>query len=378
MALDSKRPVALLCIPVPEFAGVARHFVDIAANGIEGFDLVFVSPPGELPERLAETGATVRAVDFGTEAGFSTSVKTLDALVEELRPAIVHAHLAYADVIAYSVVQSRRARRLLKRDVWVPKLVSTEHGIAVDDLVYHGTVWRQKLMETVHRVRLWGTDGKLAVSRFNSEQMAKKWGARGVTVIPNGVDLDIVRKKVAAKRVPGEPGSLRVVSMARLAPEKKIDVLIDAFALVLKERPDARLEIAGKGEKEAELKRQVTELGIEENVWFSGFNDPFEVMGRNDVLVQLSIAENNSYTLLEAKAAGLRVLATAMGGNPEQLDAEEMVPALTSANRAEIVEAAAVKILSAMEGADRSADFTWDTTAQMAGNIGKAYREVLG
>lgn len=167
------------------------------------------------------------------------------------------------------------------------------------------------------------------------------------------------------------------MSMARLAPEKKIDVLIDAFALVLKEHPDARLEIAGKGEKEAELKRQVADLGIEENVWFSGFNDPFEVMGRNDVLVQLSIAENNSYTLLEAKAAGLRVLATAMGGNPEQLEAEEMVPALTSSNRAEVVEAAAIKILSDMDRPDNSDAFTWDSTEDMTRNIATAYREVL-
>ncbi|MGV3148517.1 glycosyltransferase [Rothia sp. 11273D007AR] len=377
MAVNSTHPTVLLCMPVPDFAGVARHLVDIARNGIPGHNLVFFCPEGELSEHLVNMGVDVRTGEFGPDFGFKKSFLALDRIIGEIQPAIVHTHLAYADVVAVAVVTARKARHLVQDKVCAPKLISTEHGIAVDDLVYHETVRQQKLMELVHRVRLWFTDGKIAVSRFNAVQMGKKWGAKDVTVIPNGVDLDIVAQKVEEKRVFGEPGRLRVVSMARLAPEKKIDVLIDAFALVLKEHPDARLEIAGKGEKEAELKRQVADLGIEENVWFSGFNDPFEVMGRNDVLVQLSIAENNSYTLLEAKAAGLRVLATAMGGNPEQLEAEEMVPALTSSNRAEIVEAAAIKILSDMDRPDNSDAFTWDSTADMTRNIATAYREVL-
>lgn len=377
MAVNSTHPTVLLCMPVPDFAGVARHLVDIARNGIPGYNLVFFCPEGELSEHLENMGVDVRTGEFGPDFGFKKSFVALDRIIGEIQPAIVHTHLAYADVVAVAVVNARKAQHLVQGKVCAPKLISTEHGIAVDDLVYHKTVRQQKLMELVHRIRLWFTDGKIAVSRFNAVQMGKKWGAKDVTVIPNGVDLDIVAQKVEEKRVFGEPGRLRVVSMARLAPEKKIDVLIDAFALVLKEHPDARLEIAGKGEKEAELKRQVADLGIEENVWFSGFNDPFEVMGRNDVLVQLSIAENNSYTLLEAKAAGLRVLATAMGGNPEQLEAEEMVPALTSSNRAEVVEAAAIKILSDMDRPDDSDAFTWDSTEDMTRNIATAYREVL-
>lgn len=378
MAVNSTHPTVLLCMPVPDFAGVARHLVDIARNGIPGYNLVFFCPEGELSEHLVNMGVDVRTGEFGPDFGFKKSFVALDRIIGEIQPAIVHTHLAYADVVAVAVVNARKARHLVQRKVCAPKLISTEHGIAVDDLVYHETVRQQKLMELVHRVRLWFTDGKIAVSRFNAVQMDKKWGAKGVTVIPNGVDLDIVAQKVEQKRVPGEPGILRVVSMARLAPEKKIDVLIDAFALVLEKDATAQLEIAGKGECLEELKAQVKRLGIESNVFFSGFNDPFEVMGRNDVLVQLSIAENNSYTLLEAKAGGLKVLATAMGGNPEQLDPAEMVPALTSENRQQVVEAAAEKILAYREDQSESdRAFSWDSTAQMTKNISQKYGEVL-
>ncbi|WP_237187114.1 glycosyltransferase [Rothia nasimurium] len=378
MAVNSTNPTVLLCMPVPDFAGVARHLVDIARNGIPGYNLVFFCPEGELSEYLENMGVDVRTGEFGPDFGFKKSFVALDRIIGEIQPAIVHTHLAYADVVAVAVVNARKARHLAHRTVCAPKLISTEHGIAVDDLVYHETVRQQKLMELVHRIRLWFTDGKIAVSRFNSVQMSKKWGAKNVTVIPNGVDLDIVAQKVEQKRVPGEPGILRVVSMARLAPEKKIDVLIDAFALVLEKDSTAQLEIAGKGECLEDLKEQVKRLGIDSNVFFSGFNDPFEVMGRNDVLVQLSIAENNSYTLLEAKAGGLKVLATAMGGNPEQLAPAEMVPALTPENRQQIVEAAADKILAYRENLSiRDTSFRWDSTSQMTKNISQKYGEVL-
>lgn len=377
MALNSQLPTVLLCMPVSDFAGVARHLVDIARNGIPGYNLVFFCPQGELSEHLEGLGVDVRVGLFGPDHGFTASYKALNRVIEEVKPDLVHTHLAYADVVAVAVVNARKACHLVQKSVHAPKLVSTEHGIAVDDLVYHKTVRQQKIMETVHRVRLWFTDGKIAVSKFNAVQMRKKWGAHDVTVIPNGVDLDVVAEKVAQKRVPGQPGVLRVVSMARLAPEKKIDVLIDAFALVLQQDPSAQLEIAGKGECLEDLQKQVADLGIQENVNFSGFSDPFEVMGRNDLLVQLSIAENNSYTLLEAKAGGLKVIATAMGGNPEQLEPEEMVPALTASNRSEIVEAAAQKILEHRNKGTENSEYSWDSTAQMTENISKKYQEVL-
>ncbi|MBM7051406.1 glycosyltransferase [Rothia sp. ZJ1223] len=365
-------------MPVPDFAGVARHLVDIARNGIEGFDLVFFCPEGELAEHLRTLDVDVRVGKFGPDFGFVSSCKALQAIISEVKPDLVHTHLAYADVIGVVVVNALKLLRRVGRASVAPQLISTEHGIAVDDLVYHGTKAKSVLMENVHRVRLWFTDGKIAVSQFNAVQMKRKWGARGVTVIPNGVDLDVVTQKVADARVAGEPGILRVVSMARLAPEKKIDVLIDAFALALKSNSALTLEIAGKGGCIDELQEQVENLKIGDSVNFSGFSDPFEVMGRNDLLVQLSIAENNSYTLLEAKAGGLQVIATAMGGNPEQLEDAEMVPALTAMNRQEIVESAAQKILEVASGKKLgSSDFSWSTTTEMTQRIAQKYTEVL-
>ena len=65
-------------------------------------------------------------------------------MIEREKPAIVHSHLAYADVIA-AAVNSLKMRRLANRSLTVPTLITTEHGIAGDDAVYHGTSWRSSL-----------------------------------------------------------------------------------------------------------------------------------------------------------------------------------------------------------------------------------------
>lgn len=373
MAVDSSLPVALHCVPVPEFGGVARHISDLAEAGLPGYHLVVLCPAGALSARLKELGANVREADFGTGAGFAASLRTLDTLIDDLKPAIVHSHLAYADVVAAAAVNLRKARKLVRRGTYVPTLFITEHGIAGDDAVYHGTSWRSRLMETVHRVRLWGTDGKIAVSRSTADQMKRKWGARGVDVVYNGIDVAETFDAVAAHRVEAGEGALRVLSLSRLAPEKGLDILVEAFARVHEQVPGATLEIAGAGELKDALTRQVAELGLEEAVNFPGFVDPIEAMGRADVLVQLSVWENCSYTLLDAKAAGLNVVATAVGGNPEILDGSELVPSLNQMNRKAAVAAVAQKILEAKDASDEP--LNWVSTTDMGQQIADLYRK---
>lgn len=373
MAVDSSLPVALHCVPVPEFGGVARHISDLAEAGLPGYHLVILCPAGALSARLKELGADVREADFGTDAGFITSLRTLDTLIDDLKPAIVHSHLAYADVVAAAAVNLRKARKLVRRGTYVPALFTTEHGIAGDDAVYHGTSWRSRLMETVHRVRLWGTDGKIAVSRSTADQMRRKWGAHDVDVVYNGIDVAETFDAVAAHRVEAGEGALRVLSLSRLAPEKGLDILVEAFTQVREQVPGATLEIAGAGELKDTLKRQVAELGLEEAVTFPGFVDPIKAMGRADVLVQLSVWENCSYTLLDAKAAGLNLVATAVGGNPEILDGSELVPSLNQMNRKAAVAAVAQKILGAKKSSHEP--LNWVSTTDMGQQTVDLYRK---
>jgi len=368
----AKTLTALWVVPVPDFGGVARHVLDVAQTGIPGYRLVVCAPEGKLTERLRELNIPVHAVPFGPSRGFRTSFASLTHVIEREKPAIVHSHLAYADVLAVAVVNSLKIRRALKRSRLTPKLFTTEHGIAGDDSVYHGTSWRSKLMEQVHRVRLWGTDTAIAVSASTAEQMHRKWGARTVELVYNGVDIDAVHAQVDAYRVPAEPDAPRILSLSRLSPEKGIDVLIDAFARLHEHYPKARLEIAGDGELSAALREQAQRLNLGDSVTFSGFIDPHQAMGRSDMVVQLSVWENCSYTLLDAKSAGLKVVATAVGGNPEVVSARELVER-SSPNLTEQV----FNRIHALLLESPSEQFTWPNNATMAQQTAALYTNKL-
>ena len=364
-------PTALWVVPVPEFGGVARHVVDMARAGLPGFNLVVLAPEGKLTERLEELGVTVVKAEFGPNYGFKTSFASLKKAIEQLRPEIVHSHLAYADVVAAAVVNALRIRSVIKRGTCVPKLLTTEHGIAGNDSVYHGSSWRSKLMETVHRVRLWGTNRAIAVSRSTADQMRSKWGARGVELVYNGVDIPVVAAAAAEKRVPAEGGP-RILSLSRLSPEKGIDVLLDAFARLREEYPQAHLEIAGSGDLGEELKAHAKRLNLGDSVTFSGFVNPIEAMGRSDMIVQLSVWENCSYTLLDAKAAGLKTVATAVGGNPEILNADELVDRQSLKLTEEVLQA----MRRQLQKGDKE-PFTWISNEQMAAQTVDIYARVL-
>ena len=122
LAAGRPDPLALWVVPVGELGGVARHVLDVARVGVPGFRVWYLVPPGPLAERLRDLGAPVLTGELGPSAGTATSVATVRRTVTALRPAIVHSHLAYADVVVALATAGLPVR-----------LVSTEHGIAGDD-----------------------------------------------------------------------------------------------------------------------------------------------------------------------------------------------------------------------------------------------------
>jgi len=340
-------PTALWVVPVSDLAGVARHVLDVARTGIPGWRLVFLTPPGDLPARLREAGAAVLERPFGPDHGLRASSASLRQVVRTLRPAVVHSHLAYADVVV-ALAAGRRAR-----------LVTTEHGIARDDAVYHHSPARTRAMAAVHTARLRRFDAAIAVSRATADAMVGKWRPRvPPTVIPNGID--------AVPTDAPRPG-LRVLSLARLAPEKRLPALLDAFAVLRRAHPDARLTLAGTGPEEAALRRQVDRLGLGDAVVVPGFVDPLQAMAEHDVLAMLSVWENCSYALLDAAAHGMGVVASEVGGNPEILPPTSLV----AADDARAVAAALAD--QGLDVATRPSLRDWPTVADMCARIAATY-----
>ena len=134
---------------------------------------------------------------------------------------------------------------------------------------------------------------------------------RHVVCIPNPVPI--------APAPP--PGGRRnvVLFLGRLTREKGLHELLEAFAGLRVQLPEAELVCAGAGELEAAQQR-AARLGIEETVRFPGWIGPQERQAwlrRAAVLALPSHAEGLPMCLLEAMAAGVPVVASAVGGIPD-------------------------------------------------------------
>lgn len=349
---------ALWCVPVADLGGVARHVLDAVRNGVPGWRIVVLCPDGALAEKLRDLDAPVVAGLVSPADGAATAIRTIRRVLKHLRPDVLHTHLAFADLAGIAAVTGLRSgagRRI--------RVVSTEHGISGVRGFYQASTVQAGAKSAAHRARLLRSDRVIAVSNSTAEQVAAQWGSgRKVSVIRNGVDT----RDPAPRPQPG----LRVLSLARLAPEKRIDQLLRAFGLVAAEHPDARLTIAGGGPEELSLKQLAASHGLSDLVSFPGHVDPAEALRTHDVIVQLSVWENLSYTVLDAVVHGLGVVATDVGGN------REIVPenCLVDAEHPAAVAQAIVNQGNAPEA--RPATVSRFGVAEMCTSIGEVYRKV--
>lgn len=307
-------PTALWIVPVADLGGVARHTLDALGHGIPGWRTVLLTPPGPLADAAHAAGIAVLATPFGPERGVPASLRAIRDAVARLRPALVHSHLAYADIAAALAVPRG-----------IP-LVCTEHGIAADDRVYHAGPMTLAMMLDVHRARLLLRRPQLiAVSQATADQVRRKWRPRDpITVIRNGIDAGPARPAGPPPQRPQRPPA--VLSLARLSPEKRLGELIEAFAVLHRRRPGASLTVAGEGPLAGSLRTQVERLRLSGAVHFPGYRPAGALLAEADVLVQLSVWENCSYAVLDALRAGVGVVATAVGGNPEMLPPRCLIP----------------------------------------------------
>ena len=137
-----------------------------------------------------------------------------------------------------------------------------------------------------------------------------------ITLIPNFSRFDALESVLEIKRRPPV-----FISYGRMVRKKGFDVLLEAFALYLRDVPDGRLIIGGDGPDKAALLQQVASYGIEANVEFSGWieNVP-DFLKRGDIFVLPSRDEPFGIVVLEAMALGKPIISSRSQGPSEVLD----------------------------------------------------------
>ena len=220
-------------------------------------------------------------------------------LIAERRPQIVHTHLGASDALG----------SLAARSLGVP-LVSTIHAIGGAGVKDH--LERSLLSRCAARI--------IAVSQSARRDYLRRGLGREdqVVTIHNGVD--VVPAPGSGPKVREQlglgPDDLVVGMVSALRPEKGHDVAIEAIRALRGRVPGLRLLIAGQGDLEGEIRRRAQDL--DDVVVLAGLrSDVIGVLDAVDVCLHPSRADAFPTTLLEAMAASVPVLATAVGGIPE-------------------------------------------------------------
>jgi glycosyltransferase involved in cell wall biosynthesis len=198
-----------------------------------------------------------------------------------------------------------------------------------------------------------------------------------VSVIDNGIPLDEFLLIPERSR-----GSVTVFgTVGRLVDVKDHQSLIRAFQKVHRSHPECRLKLLGVGELEHDLRQLAGDLGVADAVEFCGYSSqPAKFLAGIDVFVLSSKSEGMPLTLLEAMAAGLPVVATAVGGIPEAVTPEIgwLCPPRDTAALADRLEAALQADLPARGASARFRARNCYSIEIMVQRYEAVYRTVLG
>ncbi|MGQ9895046.1 MAG: glycosyltransferase [Roseiflexus sp.] len=225
-------------------------------------------------------------------------VAALRHIVREGRFDVVHTHLTGADVVG----------RVAAALSGVP-VVSTMHNIPHD---YDQQKWHRRLLQRL-TARMLATRLVMVAPSIGNEY-ERQWHIprSRIVAINNAVPMEpyLAITEGVADGIPPT-----ITTIGRLSRQKAHDILLEAFRLVLQQRPRARLRIVGEGRLGEALRQQASSAGIAHAVAFEGLrHDIPVVLSETHVFVLSSLWEGLPVTAVEAMAAARPVVLTDVGG----------------------------------------------------------------
>lgn len=296
-----------------EFAGRAAQF----REGLPRVDMSIVTfQRGHAESNAflsAVKGAGLNALAVPERRRFDIeTLRHLRALISEFRPDVIQSHN----------VKSSLFIRLLgvhRRYPWI----AFHHGYTAID-------WKDRLYNQCDRWSLRAAFANVAVCRPFAQQLeAVGVAPERIRIQHNSVrpfeppprqDVDRLRSQlgIGARRV--------ALAVGRMSQEKGHADLLRAFAMVAR-RENAKdwcLVLAGDGPERASLGRLAAQLALGDSVIFAGYRSDVPVFyALADLLVLPSHSEGSPNVVLEAFAAGVPVVAMAVGGVPEIINHEQ-------------------------------------------------------
>ena len=246
-------------------------------------------------------------------------------------------------------------------------------------------VWFCKKLQKFYAKR---TKKIIAPSKY-FKSIISSWGVPEgkINVIYNAVDVQRYTlkssKEEAREQLKLDPKAKIILTVARLAPWKGIDKVIRVLPGVLKKVPEVKYVVIGEGDR-SNLERLARSHKVKDRIIFTGRIAYSEIpywFKSADVLVLYSGYEGFSHVILEAMAAGIPVIASKKGGNPEAID-DGVNGLLIPINKKEELKKTIIKILTDQEFVQKLINkekekikkFNWDNLVKQTLEV---FKEVL-
>lgn len=264
---------------------------------------------GPFGEQLKEQG--VKITNLNWQGGFDLAlISSIRDYIRSNGVDVIHCH-QYTPWV-YGVLGALGTKA---------KVIFTEHGRFYPDR----RSWKRRIINPLLLLR---TKYVTAISKATKQALVdyEYIPEAQIEVIYNGIaplHVDDVEVSELRKKLGFKDDEIVLGTIARLDPIKNQSMMIEAFALLLKDNSNCRLMVVGDGEMRNELEKLTISLGLTEKVLFTGYiAKPACHLVLMDVFLLSSFSEGTSMTLLEAMSLGIPSVVTDAGGNREVIHHE--------------------------------------------------------
>lgn len=272
-------------------------------------------------------------------------VRALRAVIDETQPDVILSFLTKTNIIA-----------LLAAPKTLPVIISERNN---PYLQRFDPMWRMMRALTFPGAHSFVAMTPEAIAYYPEHQRPR------ARVIPNPVSLPADWQDRRSGRT--------LTAVGRLHPQKRFDLLIDAFAKIADAQPDWQLVIWGEGSERAALEAQTRRLGLQHRLTLAGLTpEPASWIETADILVMSSDYEGWGNVLTEALAAGVPAISTDCDFGPGEIidhdecgllvpcgDADALSKALTR-----VMENPDLRVRFAANGLEKARRFQVDAIAR--------------
>jgi glycosyltransferase involved in cell wall biosynthesis len=247
--------------------------------------------------------------------------------------------------------------------------IKINHGLTIKNMLY------LRILSLIEKITADRSDLMIFVSAYDLRNVlarTRSYNADKAMVIYNNVNTPRVIELSKDEAVDLYGGSYVIGFVGHLFEKGKgLRCLIESFHIIRQKIPNSKLVIIGSGPDESKLAALVRDLGMENDVLFTGYQpNPLRYVKRFDLMVLPSMHEGFPLVILESLYVGTPVIGSDVGGIPEILGDAELL--FEPGNKEQL----AFKIIDILESkdqynricrlcSDRSKQFEFDWTEKM-------------